>query len=120
MTNLERFKMELNGKEYFTDVEYLVFLEENNLLPTNVYSKVDNEIELLETVVCVLQALSNDVDLMRRINTDEIGLTTDEAYKYLAMRIKTLNERILTLKESKETTEYSNIRPLFFNGIITK
>lgn len=116
MNNLERLKMTLNNKEYFTDKEYEVFLEENDLVSTNTYIKADNEINLLETTVNILESLSNDVDMMRRMSSDEIGLTTDEAYKYIALRIKSLNEKILTLKEMKESKEeYSNIRPLFYS-----
>ena len=121
MTNLERLKMMLNNKEYFTDTEFEVFLSENGLVVTDTYIKVDNEINLLETTVAILESLSNDVDMMRKISSDEIGLTTEEAFKYLATRIKNLNEKILTLKEMQESQEeYTNIRPIFFNGIITK
>ena len=30
MTNLERLKLELSNKEYYTDDEYNIFLSENN------------------------------------------------------------------------------------------
>ncbi len=119
--NLERLKLALNNKEYYTDDEYRLFLEESGLYPEDVYIKDTMEIQLLETVIVVLESLSNDVDMMRRVSSDEIGLTTDEAYKYLATRIKTLNEKILTLKEMNESQEeYSNIRPIFFNNTITR
>lgn len=119
--NLERLKLALNNKEYYTDDEYNLFLEESGLYPEDTYIKDTMEIQLLETVIVVLESLSNDVDMMRKVSSEEIGLTTDEAYKYLASRIKTLNEKILTLKEMNESQEeYSNIRPLFFNNIITR
>jgi len=116
MNNLARLKMFLNNKEYFTDVEFEVFLSENGLVSTDTYVKADNEINLLETTVSILESLSNDVDMMCKIESDEIGLTTEEAFKYLSARIKSLNEKILTLKEMKENEdEYTNIRPIFFN-----
>jgi len=121
MTNLERLKMALSNKEYFTDTEYEVFLSENDLVSTDTYVKADNEINLLETTVAILESLSNDVDMMRKVSSDEIGITTDEAYKYIDSRIKSLNEKILILKEMNESQEeYSNVRPLFFNNIITR
>ena len=51
MTNLERLKLELSNKSYYTDNEYNVFLNENNLIPTDTYNKDNNEIDLLKTVV---------------------------------------------------------------------
>ncbi|NRT88870.1 hypothetical protein [Clostridium beijerinckii] len=115
-TNLERLKLALNNKAYYSDDEYKLFLEENGLYPDDKYVKDTMEIELLETQVAILETLSNDVDLMRRIVVEEVGLTTDQAYLHLEKRIKSLNEKILTLKEMKETQEdYSNVRPMFFN-----
>ena len=72
MTNLERLKLELSNKSYYTDEEYNVFLNENNLVPTDTYDKVNNEIDLLKTVVNILETLSNDVDLMRKIDSKDI------------------------------------------------
>lgn len=112
MTNLERLKLELSNKEYYTDVEYSVFLEENNLLPTDTYSKTTNQINLLETVINVLETLSNDVDMMRKIDSKEIT-SIDQAYKYLTERITAIKTKILEIQESQEEN-YSNIRPLFF------
>lgn len=114
-TNLERLKLALNNKEYYTDDEYKLFLEENGLYPEDIYVKDIMEIELLQTVVVVLETLSNDVDLMRKVDIAELGLSTDEAYKYLEKRIKTVNEKILEIQESKVEQEDSNIRPFFFN-----
>jgi DNA-binding Lrp family transcriptional regulator len=112
MTNLERLKLELSNKEYYTDTEYSVFLEENNLVATETYSKSTNKINLLETVINVLETLSNDVDMMRKIDSKEIT-SIDQAYKYLAERITAIKTKILEIQESQEEN-YSNIRPLFF------
>ena len=112
MTNLERLKLELSNKEYYTDEEYTVFLLENNLIATDVYDKENNQLNLLETVVAILETLSNDVDLMRKIDSKDIT-SIDQAYKYLSDRINKINAKIIEIKESKEDT-YSNIRPLFF------
>ena len=112
MTNLERLKLELSNKAYYTDDEYSVFLNENNLVPNGTYSKADNEINLLNSVIAILETLSNDVDLMRKIDSKEIT-SIDQAYKYLAQRITSLKAKILEIQESKEEN-YSNIRPIFF------
>lgn len=112
MTNLERLKLELSNKEYYTDAEYSVFLEENNLVSTDTYLKATNQINLLETVISVLETLSNDVDMMRKIDSKEIT-SIDQAYKYLAERITSIKTKILEIQESQEETT-GNIRPIFF------
>ena len=112
MTNLERLKLELSNKEYYSDDEYKVFLEENNLVPTDTYVKADNQIQLLETVVSVLETLSNDVDIMRKIDNKDI-VSVDQASKYLSQRIYNINKKILDLKEEQDDT--GNISFLFYN-----
>lgn len=113
MTNLERLKLELSNKEYYTIEEYSTFLQENNLEPTAEYNKADNQINLLETVVSILETLENDVDLMRKIDNPDL-ISIGQAYKYLDAQINNLNAKILTLKEQKDHMD-GNIRPLFFN-----
>ena len=39
MQNLDRLKLELNNKEYFTEEEYSIFLNENGLDPIAKYDK---------------------------------------------------------------------------------
>ena len=112
MTNLERLKLELSNKEYYTDEEYKVFLDENSLVPDNTYVKADNQIQLLETVVNVLETLSNDVDIMRKIDNKDI-VSVDQASKYLSQRIYNINKKILDLKEEQDDT--GNISFLFYN-----
>ena len=113
MTNLQRLKLELSNKPYYTDEEYTVFLQENSLTSTETYSKATNETNLLETVIAILETLSNDVDLMRKIDSKDIT-SIDQAYKYLSQRIQSIKARIIDIEESK-IENYSNIRPLFFN-----
>lgn len=111
MTNLERLKLELSNKSYYTDEEYSVFLNENNLIPTDVYNKGNNEIDLLKTVVNILETLSNDVDLMRKIDSKDIT-SIDQASLYLSKRIVTIENKILDLEEKKNGN--SNITYLFY------
>lgn len=111
MTNLERLKLELSNKSYYTDEEYSVFLNENNLIPTDTYNKVNNEIDLLKTVVNILETLSNDVDLMRKIDSKDIT-SIDQASLYLSKRIVTIENKILDLEEKKNGN--SNTTILFY------
>lgn len=113
MTNLQRLKLELNNKKYYKDSEYTVFLEENNLVPSGNYVKADNEINLLKTVVCVLETLANDTDIMRKIDNKDI-MSIDQAYKFLEKRIYRINTKIIELQEIKNGTD-TNIRPIFFS-----
>ena len=111
MTNLERLKLELSNKSYYTDEEYSVFLNENNLIPTDTYNKVNNEIDLLKTVVNILETLSNDIDIMRRIDSKDIT-SIDQASLYLSKRIVTIENKILDLEEKKNGN--SNTTYLFY------
>lgn len=111
MTNLERLKLELSNKQYYTDDEYSVFLNENNLIPTDTYDKTNNEIDLLKTVVNILETLSNDVDLMRKIDSKDIT-SIDQASLYLSKRIVTIENKILDLEEKKNGN--SNTTILFY------
>ena len=111
MTNLERLKLELSNKQYYTDDEYSVFLNENNLIPTDTYSKTTSEIDLLKTVVNILETLSNDVDLMRKIDSKDIT-SIDQASLYLSKRITSIENKILDLEEKKNGN--SNTTYLFY------
>lgn len=111
MTNLERLKLELSNKSYYTDEEYSVFLNENNLIPTDTYNKVNNEIDLLKTVVNILETLSNDIDIMRKIDSKDIT-SIDQASLYLSKRITTIENKILDLEEKKNGN--SNTTYLFY------
>lgn len=114
ITNLKRLKMELNNKEYYTDEEYRIFLQENDLLGDDDYGNTkEDKIKLLKTTVQVLETLANDVDLMRKLDAKDI-LTTSEASKYLQKRIDQLNSKIVDLEF--ELLNGSNVSPLFFGG----
>ena len=103
MTILERLKLELANKEYLTDTEYIVFLTENNLVSTETYSKEDMQKKLLLTVLDILEVVSNDVDIMRKVETE--FTTTSDAYKYLEKRIAQIKDRIAGIPDPEE--EYS-------------
>ena len=103
MNTLERLKLELANKEYLTDEEYKVFLSENELTYTTAYDKATMQKSLLLTVLDILEVVSNDVDIMRKVETE--FTTTSDAYKHLQTRIASIKDRILSIPEPEE--EYS-------------
>lgn len=112
MNNLNRLKLELSNKQYYTDEEYKIFLAENGLSADITYNKENDEIKLLNTVIAILETLANDVDLMRKIDTKDIT-SIDQASKYLSERITNLKGRVIEIQESKEEST-ENINPIFF------
>ncbi|HHT55692.1 MAG TPA: hypothetical protein GX012_03920 [Acholeplasma sp.] len=103
MIVLDRLKLELANKEYMTDNEYIVFLKENNLDEITTYDKTTMQKQLLLTVLDILEVVSNDVDIMRKVETE--FTTTSDAYKYLEKRIAQIKDRIASLPIEEE--EYS-------------
>ncbi|HID0816082.1 hypothetical protein [Clostridium botulinum] len=111
MKVLDRLKLELNNKDYFIDKEYTIYLEENDLTATDEYIKKDMQKDLLITVVDILESVSNDVDLMRKVTDGSTDFTTNEAYKLLRQRIEDIKQRIASIPVTEE--DYSNISLLF-------
>ena len=103
MNILERLKLELANKEYLTDEEYKVFLTENELSFATTYDKATMQKQLLLTVLNILEVVSNDVDIMRKVETE--FTTTSDAYKYLEKRIAQIKDRIVSIPDPEE--EYS-------------
>ena len=109
MQVLDRLKMELSNQEYFTDEQYIQFLTENDLSPTDEYIKVDMQKNLLYTVMDVLEAVTNDIDLMTGISTEfsDIG----QAYQFLEARIQQVKDKIAAIPEPEE--DYSCFSLMF-------
>jgi hypothetical protein len=105
MTVLNRLKLELANKEYLTEEEYQQFLKENgfDILINPEYDKATMQKNLLLTVVDILEVVSNDVDIMRRVETE--FTTTSDAYKHLQERIQNIKDRIAAIPDPEE--EYS-------------
>lgn len=114
ITVIERLKLELSNKTYFTDTEYTTFLAENQLLPTDTYNKATMQKSLLYTVVDILEAVSNNVDLLRRVETE--FETTDAAHKHLQSRITDIKKRISTIPDSVEPENNSPFSLMFTKG----
>ena len=100
MQVLDRLKMELSNQEYFTDEQYIQFLVENDLTPTDEYVKVDMQKDLLYTVLDVLEAVTNDIDLMTGISTEFSNI--GQAYEFLEARIQQVKDKIASIPEPEE------------------
>lgn len=100
MQVLDRLKMELSNQQYFTDEQYTQFLVENDLTPTDEYIKADMQKQLLYTVIDVLEAVTNDIDLMTGISTEfsDIG----QAYQFLEARIQQVKDKLLAIPDPEE------------------
>lgn len=108
-TNYERLIIELANKQYFTAEVLSTFLEENALVADEAYSKATNEKQLLQTIIDILEALSNDIDLFRTVETE--FATTGEAYKFLRQRISDVTRRMNAITD--EQSNFSNIGYLY-------
>lgn len=113
MTILERLKVELSHKDYFTDDEYTMYLSENSLSSTDTYNKSTMQRNLLLTVIDILEAISNDVDVMRKVEDTTTNMSISECAKYLEQRIERIKDKIATLPDPDDTGEDSNVFMLF-------
>lgn len=121
MTNLERLQFELSEKDYFSNTirVYEQVLEENNLDPYEEYAKVNDQINMLESVYTILQMLANNIELYIKVETE--FTTTSAAYQYLQKRLKDLRDEIDRVKlDTHYEDESGNVSSItsymFFNG----
>lgn len=118
MTVLDRLKMELSNREYFPDEQYTQFLTENSLTATDEYSKSSMQRNLLLTVLDVLEAVSNDLDVMRSIQTE--FSTESAAYKWMADRIQQVKDKIATIPDPDEEENSSCFSLMFTHEPVTR
>lgn len=124
MTNIDRLKIELSEKEYFSDAAktlevYTQVLEENNLDPFEEYTKANDQINMLESVYTILQMLANNLELYIKVETE--FATTSAAYQYLQKRLADLRDEIDRVKlDTHYQDESGNVSSItsymFFNG----
>ena len=116
MQVLDRLKMELSNQQYFSDEQYIQFLTENNLISTDEYIKSEMQKRLLFTVIDVLEAVTNDVDLMTGISTEfsDIG----QAYEFLEARIQQVKDKIASIPEPEE--DYSCFSLMFTRDLLSR
>lgn len=113
ITVLNRLKMELSNKDYFDDATYVQFLVENDLAPDMEYIKSSMQEALLYTCLDILEAVANDIDIMRKLQTD--FLTQDAAYEYVEQRIQRIKNRIASLPVAQE--DYSPFSLVYADGV---
>jgi len=123
MTNLERFKFNINEKQYFSTPEkteqiYENLLEENGLDPAEDYDKSSDEIPMLEAVYSLLQMLANNIEIYCKVETE--FATTTAAYQYLQKRLADLRAEIDRIKldthyEDSEGNVSSLVSYMFYN-----
>ena len=102
-TNIERLKIELNNKDYYSDDVLTMYLSENNLTSTDTYAKGTMQKQLLQTVYDIMESLANNIDLFRSVETE--FSTTGEAYNYLQKRLEDIERRILSIPDSSGTKD---------------
>ena len=112
MQILDRLKMELSNQKYFSDEQYTQFLSENELISTDEYNKDIDQRKLLLTVLDILEAVANDVDVMQSISTE--FTTVGAAYKYIEQRISQIKDKIASIPEPDE--EYSCFSLMYTRG----
>ena len=116
MKVLDRLKMELSNQSYFSDEQYIQFLVENDLTPTDEYNKPTMQKQLLYTVLDILEAVSNDIDIMRSIETEFSN--EGSAYKYIADRIQQVKDKIASIPEPEE--DYSCFSLMYTREPVTQ
>ena len=100
MQVLDRLRMELSNQQYFSDEQYIQFLAENSLAPTDEYDKPTMQKNLLYTVLDVLEAVTNDIDLMTGISTEFSNI--GQAYEFLEARIQQVKDKIASIPDPEE------------------
>ena len=100
MQVLDRLRMELSNQQYFSDEQYIQFLTENSLVPTDEYNKPTMQKNLLYTVLDVLEAVTNDIDLMTGISTEFSNI--GQAYEFLEARIQQVKDKIASIPDPEE------------------
>lgn len=95
MTNLDRFKIELNNQSYYDDDTYTMYLKENGVEPLETYTAAMQNKTLYyiyKAVSAVLESLLNNIDVVRSVQTE--FTTTASAYQYIKDRIDCINTKI--------------------------
>ena len=100
MKVIDRLKMELSNQQYFPDEQYIQFLLENDLNSEDNYSKAFMQKNLYLTCIDVLEAVTNDIDLMTGISTEFANI--GQAYEFLEARIINLKDKIASIPEDDE------------------
>jgi len=112
MTVYDRLLMELSNQQYLNEEQYKQYLVENDLKPAAEYVKADMQKQLLFTVIDILEAVQNDIDVMTNISTDFTDIS--QAYEFLEQRVINLKDKIAAIPDPEE--EYSAFSLMYTRG----
>lgn len=107
VTCLDRLKMALNNKPYYSDDALKVYLDENGLSYSADYNKDKDYKNLLQATYDVLEALYNDIDSFRNISTEFSN--TSSAAKHLSDRLDALQKKINAIPDSSDEGKQKSI-----------
>ena len=113
MTTLVRLRLELANRQYLSDEQYSVLLDENGLDAVSEYTAANRK-PLLQTVLDVLEILANDIDLFRRVESE--FTTTSEAFSALTTRIQTVRNKISAIDAESGVVDSSVFSAMYFGG----
>ena len=108
----DRLLMELSNQQYLTEEQYSQYLIENDLNPMADYVKADMQKQLYFTVIDILEAIMNDLDVMTTIGTDFADIS--QAYEFLEQRVYNLKDKIASIPDPEE--EYSAFSLMYTRG----
>lgn len=112
MTNLERLKLALDNKSYFTDSEYTVLLSESGLTATDTYITT-NKPAILKTQIEIFNMLLSDISKYTSVTTEFTTVT--QAYANLKDRINSLTNELNSLSDYSDTEHKSIFSKMYFN-----
>lgn len=112
VTCYNRLTQELSGKQYFDEATYHMYLNENGLDGAATFNKDTDFKKLLRTVYDILEALSNNLDLFRSVETE--FTTTGQAYEYLENRLQRLERRINSISDEVTDTGTKSVITFLF------
>jgi hypothetical protein len=112
MTNLERVKLELGGKDYFTNDALEVLLTENGLTSSADFEAKDKK-KILATVLDVLNALMNNLDVYMKTETEFSN--TSIAANHLQDRINTLERKINIIPDDPNEGSHKSVFNFMFH-----
>lgn len=105
MNVLDRLKLELNKNQYFSDSEYVTLLHEQGLKATDTYSNETMKKQLLNTVLEILEKLMNDIDYMRKLDS-EFG-QQGAGYENLTKQADRIKDKIIEIEDKENNTNNS-------------
>lgn len=113
MTTLARLQLELANRQYLSEEQYSVLLDENGLDAVSEYTAANRK-SLLQTVLDVLEILANDLDNFRKIETE--FTTASEAFSALTTRIQIVRSKISAIDAESGVVDGSVFSAMYFGG----